>query len=84
VAEPLISLNATNTKGAPSFAYFAKGGTRKCSHNRTSNTCVGGIATHPFDYAQGRLLQTTQEPALSVVEGMGHPSFHYWNDTQSP
>jgi hypothetical protein len=48
---------------APSFAYFAKGGYDDDIHNgrcRTDKSCAGSIAAHPFDRAQGRLLQKTQ------------------------
>jgi hypothetical protein len=70
----LVSI--TSTVGPPSFAFFAKSSPELVEGAGVGNACTtglvtgprcnkshstGSIAAHPFDSAQGKLLQKTQE-----------------------
>jgi hypothetical protein len=61
----LQTAEAATSEGAPSFAYFAKGGYNDGMHSgwcRTDKSCPGSIAAHPYKNAR-----------------MGHPPWEWCN-----
>ena len=74
-AGPVFDLWCTiKTAGAPSFSHFAKGGSGNVSIMERLKSCVGTIASRPFDFAQ------RQAPAKNTRTG--HPEGCYGKGNQ--
>jgi hypothetical protein len=77
----LQTAEVTTAAGAPSFAYFAKGGYVDGTHNgrcRTDKTRAGSIAADPSASSE-LALSLPKGQALAKNATMGHPPWEWCN-----